>query len=100
MVPGAMYPTEPKSKFAVELGTFSEMRFLSVTVMTSLAIPKSETMAVMSSLSRMLLGFKSQWMTRTGEWWCRYAIPSAISQQIFTRSTKLSCEVPVPGACG
>lgn len=67
-----MYPIDPQSMFTVEFPTLSAATTPPPpTVMASLEIPKSETRAVMSSFRRTLLGFRSQWMTLTGEWWCR-----------------------------
>lgn len=54
-----MYPIEPHNIFAVEFPMFSAPSFPTPTVITNFAIPKSETRAVMSSLRRTLLGFRS-----------------------------------------
>lgn len=93
MVPGAMYPIEPQRRLAVEFAVFSTAMFPCSTVITNLAIPKSVTSAFISSLSRILLGFKSQWMTWIGEWWCKYASPSATPLKIFTLSIKDKLEL-------
>ena len=66
-VPGAMYPIEPHNIFAVEFPISAAAPFPPPAVITNLAIPKSETRAVISSLRRTLLGFRSQCMTLTGE---------------------------------
>ncbi|BBG99231.1 Mediator of RNA polymerase II transcription subunit 37f [Prunus dulcis] len=66
-LPGAMYPIDPHNIFAVEFPMSSRAEFAPPAI-NNLAIPKSETKAVISSLSRTLLGFRSQCITLTGEW--------------------------------
>lgn len=66
-LPGAMYPIDPHNIFAVEFPMFSRGEFAPPAI-NNLAIPKSETKAVISSLSRTLLGYRSQCITLTGEW--------------------------------
>lgn len=63
---GAMYPIDPANMFKVDFPLLSKVAFLPAIVVTSLAMPKSETIVVKSSLRRTLLGFRSSLEVESG----------------------------------
>ena len=77
-----MYPTVPGMLVNV-------MEFSSPA--SSLEMPKSETCAIMSWSSKILLGFKSQCRTASKCWWWRYSIAIATSSIMATLWRKLCC---------